>query len=552
MESESTQPTHFIREKIKAELADGKHASGIQTRFPPEPNGYLTFGHAKAICLNFGLATEFGGLCNLRFDDTNPEKEDTKFVLSMREDIKWLGFQWAKETYASDYFEQLHSWACQLIREGLAYVCELSPEDTRQYRGTLTEPGRNSPWRERPIEENLDRFQRMRAGEFDDGQMVLRAKIDMSHPNLNMRDPVMYRIKRQHHHRTGDAWCIYPSYDYTHGQSDAIEGITHSLCSLEFEAHRPLYDWFIEKLGIFPSRQTEFSRLNLTYTIMSKRYLRQLVEKGHVSDWDDPRMPTLSGMRRRGIPPKAIRDFMDIIGVTKFNAWSDLALLEHTIRACLNPVAQRRMAVLDPLKVTITNLPNDFHLDCDLPNNPENADDGTRTVPFSRDILIERADFMEDAPKKFFRLKPGGEVRLRGSYVIRCEQVITDDDGTVSELQCSADLETLGKNPEGRRVKGVIHWVNAATAVPLTVHCYERLFEVEKPGTTDTDFIQELNPKSLVTHQGFGEPELAHAQPGDPIQFERTGYVTPDVTSKPDALVFNRTVTLKDAWAKKA
>ncbi|MGF1451072.1 MAG: glutamine--tRNA ligase/YqeY domain fusion protein [Opitutales bacterium] len=551
-EDSSTERTSFIREMVKADVAAGKHGGRVQTRFPPEPNGYLTFGHAKAICLNFGLAEEFNGKCNLRFDDTNPEKEDVVFVESMKRDIAWLGFTWDKECYASDYFEQLFTWANQLIDQGDAYVDESSVEDIRRMRGSISEPGQNSPYRDRPVAESRELLARMRNGEVADGAMVLRAKIDMAHPNMNMRDPVMYRIKRMHHFRLGNTWPIYPSYDFTHGQSDSIEGVTHSLCSLEFEAHRPLYDWFIERLGIFPSQQTEFARLNLTYSIMSKRYLRQLVEGGHVGGWDDPRMPTLCGMRRRGIPPRAIRDFMETIGVTKFNAWSDIGLLEHAIRSELNAVALRRMAVLEPLKLVITNLEPDATAEIELPNNPEDEATGTRQVPFSHTLWIERSDFMEDAPKKFFRLKPGGEVRLRGSYVIKCEEVIKDTDGTVTELRCTADLATLGAQPEGRKVKGVIHWVSAAHALPMEVRCYDRLFAVEKPGTTETSFLEELNPDSLQTLQAYGEPVLATAAPGYYIQFERMGYFTPDLESSEQRLIFNRTVTLKDSWAKKA
>lgn len=545
-------PSNFIRDIVRADIEAGLPANQVQTRFPPEPNGYLHIGHAKAFCLDFGLAEEFGGQCNLRFDDTNPEKEDTEFVEAIKEDIRWMGFTWARECYASDYFEQLYQWAVKLIEQGDAYVCELDAEQMRAYRGSLSEPGKNSPFRDRPAAESLERFAKMRAGQIADGAMTLRAKIDMASPNLNLRDPVLYRIKHQHHHRTGDAWPIYPSYDFTHGQSDSLEHVTHSICTLEFEAHRPLYDWFIHKLGIFASRQYEFARLNLTYTVMSKRKLRQLVETGTVQGWDDPRMPTLSGMRRRGIPPQAIRNFMETIGVTKFNAWTDIALLEHAIREVLNQSATRRMVVLDPLKLTLTNLPEDYLLEAELPNNPEDPEAGTRTVPFTREIYIDRADFLEDAPKKFFRLKPGGEVRLRGSYVIKCEEVLKDDAGRITELRGTADLDTLGKNPEGRKVKGVIHWVSAPQALPLTVRLYDRLFAVERPDADERDFMELLNPESLVEVQALAEPALATAQPGEPIQFERTGYFTADKASTTAQPLFNRTVSLKDSWAKRS
>lgn len=539
------RPSHFIRDMIVADLEGGLHGRQLQTRFPPEPNGFLTLGHAKAICLNFGLAIEFGGRCNLRFDDTNPEKESEEYVNAIREDIRWLGFGWDRETYASDYFQQLFEWALQLIDRGLAYVDELSADEMRAYRGTTTEPGRPSPWRDRPAAESRERFLQMRDGEVDEGSMVLRAKIDMAHPNLNMRDPAMYRIRKVSHHRVGAAWCIYPTYDYTHGQSDSIERVTHSLCSLEFEDHRPLYDWFIAQLGIFPSRQTEFARLNLTYTVMSKRYLRRLVEDGVVDGWDDPRMPTLSGLRRRGVPPEAIRRFMETVGITKFNAWTDVALLEHAVRDVLNRTATRRMVVLDPLKITLTNLLPEDAFDADLANNPEDDEAGTRRVPFCDELWIERADFLEDAPKKFFRLKPGGEVRLRGSFVIRCDEVIRDAVGEVVELRCSADRETLGRNPEGRKVKGVIHWVSARHAREIEVRLYDRLFRVERPGTGEFDFMDELNPGSARTLSALAEPAILDIRPGDPCQFERVGYFTPDLVSTPEKPLFNQTVSLK-------
>ncbi|WOO42855.1 glutamine--tRNA ligase/YqeY domain fusion protein [Rubellicoccus peritrichatus] len=544
----------FIRQMVAADVAAGKHDGRVQTRFPPEPNGYLQLGHAKAICLSFGIAQEFGGKCNLRFDDTNPEKESEEFVNSMREDINWLGFQWDKECFASDYFEQLFDWACALIEKGLAYVDDLTPDQMREYRGTLTEVGKNSPFRDRSAEENLDLFKRMRAGEFADGEKVLRAKIDMTHPNLNMRDPVMYRIKRMHHHRIGDAWCIYPSYDYTHGQSDSIEGVTHSLCSLEFEDHRPLYDWFIEKLEIFPSKQTEFARMNVTYLVMSKRKLRELVEEGHVSGWDDPRMPTLSGMRRRGVPAEAIRAFCELAGVTKFNATSDIALLEHAMRDHLNRTSQRRMAVLNPLELVITNWPEGKTIEVDAVNNPEDESTGTRKVPFSGRLYIEQEDFREEANKKFFRLKKGKEVRLRYAYIIRADEVEKDADGNVIKVLCTADLDTLGAQPTDRKVKGVIHWVSAEHAVKSEVRLFDRLFTVEKPDADkDRSFTEFLNRDSLQTTTAYVEPALASAASGERVQFERTGYFVTDskdhiAGEKP---VFNRTVTLKDSWAKK-
>jgi glutaminyl-tRNA synthetase len=525
----------------------------VQTRFPPEPNGYLQIGHAKAICLNFEIAKEFGGLCNLRFDDTNPEKESDEFVQAIQEDIRWLGYDWAKICFASDYFEQLFAWACKLIESGDAYVDELSFDEIRAHRGTLTEPGKNSPYRDRPADESLDIFKRMRAGEFEDGAKVLRAKIDMAHPNMNMRDPVMYRIKRMHHHRVGDAWPIYPSYDFTHGQSDSIEEVTHSLCSLEFEDHRPLYDWFIEKLGIFPSKQTEFARLNLSYTVVSKRKLRTLVEEGHVENWDDPRMPTLSGMRRRGYPPAAIRSFCATVGITKTPSTSDIALLEHAVRQELNRTASRRMAVMNPLEIELTNWPSDEVLEVDAINNPEDESAGTRKVPFTKRLFIEQGDFREEANKKFFRLKKGGEVRLRGAYIIRCEDCEKDVDGNITKLLCSVDLDTLNKNPEDRKVKGVIHWVSVDHAIKAKVRLYDRLFSVERPDADKerifTDFI---NPDSSTEVSAYVEPSLATLPVGATCQFERIGYFCLDTKdSRRDALIFNRTVALRDSWAKK-
>jgi glutaminyl-tRNA synthetase len=543
----------FIRQMIAADVAAGKHGGRVQTRFPPEPNGYLQIGHAKAICLNFEIAQAFGGRCNLRFDDTNPEKESDEFVQAIQEDIRWLGYQWDQLCFASDYFEQLFNWACQLIESGDAYVDDLSFEEMRAYRGSLTEPGRDSPSRTRPVAESLDLFHRMRAGEFADGAKVLRAKIDMAHPNMNMRDPVLYRIKRMHHHRVGDQWCIYPSYDFTHGQSDSLEEVTHSLCSLEFEDHRPLYDWFIQKLGIFPSQQTEFARLNLTYTVVSKRKLRALVEGGQVTGWDDPRMPTLRGMRRRGYPAAAIRNFCAKVGVTKVPSTSDVALLEHAVREELNRVAPRRMAVLDPIEIEISNWQGPATQWVDAINNPEDASAGSRSVPFSQRLYIERDDFKEDGNRKFFRLKPGGEVRLRGAYIVRCDQVIKDEDGTVTKLQCAVDWDTLNKNPTDRKVKGVIHWVSQAHAVPAQVRLFDRLFAVEKPEADKSrDFIEWINPDSLKEVRAFCEPSLAELPLGSSCQFERIGYFCRDTADEDSAeLVFNRTVALRDSWAKR-
>ena len=543
----------FIRQMIAADVAAGKHGGRVQTRFPPEPNGYLQIGHAKAICLNFEIAQAFGGRCNLRFDDTNPEKESDEFVQAIQEDIRWLGYQWDQLCFASDYFEQLFNWACQLIESGDAYVDDLSFEDMRAYRGSLTEPGRDSPSRTRPVAESLDLFHRMRAGEFADGAKVLRAKIDMAHPNMNMRDPVLYRIKRMHHHRVGDQWCIYPSYDFTHGQSDSLEEVTHSLCSLEFEDHRPLYDWFIQKLGIFPSQQTEFARLNLTYTVVSKRKLRALVEGGQVTGWDDPRMPTLRGMRRRGYPAAAIRNFCAKVGVTKVPSTSDVALLEHAVREELNRVAPRRMAVLDPIEIEISNWQGAATQWVDAINNPEDASAGSRSVPFSQRLYIERDDFKEDGNRKFFRLKPGGEVRLRGAYIVRCDQVIKDEEGQVTKLQCAVDWDTLNKNPTDRKVKGVIHWVSQAHAVPAQVRLFDRLFAVEKPeADRSRDFTEWLNPDSLKEVRAFCEPSLAELPLGSSCQFERIGYFCRDTADEdPAALVFNRTVALRDSWAKR-
>ena len=545
------RPLNFLEEIIEESIARGDKR--VQTRFPPEPNGYLHIGHAKSICLNFGLAKKYGGLCNLRFDDTNPVKEDVEYVDSIKEDVRWLGFEWAGEHYASDYFDQLYEWAKELIKKGLAYVDDQTQEQIRQTRGTVTVPGTESPWRNRSVEENLDLFERMRAGEFGDGEKVLRAKIDMAHPNMLLRDPIMYRILHSEHHRTGNKWCIYPMYDYAHGESDSIERITHSICTLEFDVHRPLYDWFIEKLGIFPSHQYEFARLNLTYTMMSKRKLLQLVQEGIVTGWDDPRMPTISALRRRGYTPESIRMFADKVGVAKRDNVIELGLLEFCVREDLNKRAERRMAVLDPLKVVITNYPEDKQETVECVNNPEDESAGRRGVPFGREIWIERSDFMENPPKKYYRLSPGGEVRLRYAYLIRCDEVIRDAEGRVTELRCTYDPESAGgKSSDGRRVKGVIHWVSAAHAVRAEVRLFDRLFtraSLDDPEEGKT-FLDYLNPESLRKVTGYLEPSLAEASVGDKFQFERTGYFCMDRDSAPGRPVFNRTVTLKDSWAK--
>ncbi len=542
----------FIREIIRSDKADGTHAE-IVTRFPPEPNGYLHIGHAKSICLNFGAAEEFGGRCHLRFDDTNPIKEELEYIDSIQEDVRWLGFDWGENLFfASDYFEQLYQWAEALIEAGKAYVDDLSAEEIRAYRGTLTEPGRESPYRDRGVEENLDLFRRMRRCEFADGARVLRAKIDMAAGNINLRDPVLYRILHAHHPRTGDAWCIYPTYDFAHGQSDAIESITHSLCTLEFEGHRPLYDWLVDNLPV-PSRprQIEFARLNLNYTVMSKRRLLELVQEGQVKGWDDPRMPTLSGMRRRGFPPAAIRDFADRVGVAKRDSVVDVALLEHCVRTDLNHQAERRMGVLRPLKVVIENYPEGREEELEAVNNPEDPAAGTRMVPFSRELYIERDDFMEDPPKKFFRLAPGREVRLRYAYFITCREVVKDADGNVTELRCTYDPETRGGDaPDGRKVKATLHWVSAAHAIPAEVRLYDHLFTRPDPGA-DGSLLDDLNPNSLEVLDGCRlEPALAGLSAGELVQFERLGYFCVDPDSTPDRPVFNRTVTLRDTWAK--
>ncbi|WP_417594699.1 glutamine--tRNA ligase/YqeY domain fusion protein [Oceanospirillum sp.] len=552
--TENTPAPNFIRTLIQEELAAGQYEQ-IVTRFPPEPNGYLHIGHAKSICLNFGLAEQFDGGCNLRFDDTNPEKESQEYIDSIKADVEWLGFQWAGNIhFTSDYFDQLYSYAVELIKSGKAYVCELNAEQMREYRGSLTEAGKDSPFRDRSVEENLDLFERMRTGEFDDGAKVLRAKIDMSAPNINLRDPILYRIRRAHHHQTGDKWCIYPSYDFAHGQSDAIEGVTHSICTLEFEDHRPLYNWFIENLPV-PSqpKQIEFSRLNLNYTVTSKRKLKQLVDEGHVASWDDPRMPTLAGLRRRGYTPGSLRKFCDMAGVTRSDGVVDVAMLYHALRADLEENAPRAMCVLNPIKVTITNYPEDQVEEFTVPSHPANEAMGERTLPFSRTLLIDAEDFMEDAPKKFFRLTQGKEVRLRNSYVIKCEDVIKDEQGEVVELLCTYDPETLGKNPEGRKVKGVIHWVSEPHAVPAEVRLYENLFTDPNPdGNKEVDFLEYVNPESLAVTTGYCEPGLLTAAPEDRFQFERVGYFCADRFDhgKDDKLVFNKTVGLKDSWAK--
>ena len=542
----------FIREQIREDLASGLH-QGIVTRFPPEPNGYLHIGHAKSICLNFGVAEEFGGRCHLRFDDTNPAREELEFIEAIKADVKWLGFDWGEHLhYASDYFDQLYAWAEHLIEAGKAYVDDLSAEEMREYRGTLTEAGKDSPHRERPAEESLDLFRRMRAGEFADGERVLRARIDMSSGNMNMRDPVLYRILRADHPRTSDAWCIYPTYDFAHGQSDAIEEITHSLCTLEFADHRPLYDWLVENLPV-PARprQYEFSRLNLSHTVVSKRRLTQLVEEGHVNGWDDPRMSTLSGLRRRGIPAAAIRDFISRLAISKSEGTVEVAMLEACVRELLNKTATRRLAVIRPLKVVITNFPEGEVDWLDAVNNPEDPGEGSRQIPFSREIYIERDDFMEDPPKKFFRLGPGREVRLRYAFFITCQEVVKDDAGEITELHCTYDPETRGGNaPDGRKVKATMHWVSAAHAMDAEVRLYAHLFDAAEPGAKG-DLSDDLNPNALEVLENCKlEPSLAEAGRDTPVQFERLGYFYPDLDSTADAPVFNRTMGLRDTWAR--
>jgi len=544
------ESTDFIREIIRSDLASGKHR-GTVTRFPPEPNGYLHIGHSKSICLNFGIAAENGGRCHLRFDDTNPMKEEMEYIEAIQKDVRWLGFDWGDDlTFTSDYFEQLYGWAEELIENGDAYVDDLTAEEIRAHRGTLTEPGTPSPYRDRPVDENLDLFRRMRAGEFANGERVLRAKIDMASGNINMRDPVIYRILHAAHPRTGDAWCIYPTYDFAHGQSDAIEHITHSLCTLEFEDHRPLYDWLIQHLSV-PSapRQIEFARLNLTSTVLSKRKLLRLVQEGHVDGWDDPRMPTLSGIRRRGVPPMAIRNLIDRVGLAKRDSVVDYALFEHCIREILNRDAERRMAVLNPLKVVITNYPEGESEELDAVNNPEDPSAGSRKVPFGRELYIESDDFMEDPPKKFFRLAPGREVRLRYAYFVTCNEVVKNAAGEVVELRCTYDPATRGGDaPDGRKVKATLHWVSAADALDAEVRLYGHLFEVENPGA-DGDFVDDLNPESLEIRSHCKlEPSLAGFGPGEQVQFERLGYFAPDQDSTAEKPVFNRIVTLRDTW----
>ena len=554
--ADSPSPSNFIREIILEDLKTNKYQGRVHTRFPPEPNGYLHIGHAKSININFGFAAEFGGKCNLRFDDTNPSKEETEYVDSIIEDVHWLGGDFEDRLfYASDYFEQLYQWAEQLIRQGDAYVCDLTADQVREQRGTLTVPGVESPYRNRSLEENLDLFRRMRAGEFPDGARTLRAKIDMASPNLNLRDPVMYRILHAEHHRTGDKWCIYPMYDYTHGESDSIERITHSICTLEFEDHRPLYDWFVEKLGIYHPQQIEFDRLNLTYTLLSKRKLLALVQKGYVKGWDDPRMPTICGLRRRGYTPEAIRAFCRRIGVGKTNGTTELSLLEYFVREDLNKRAPRVMAVLRPLKVVIDNYPENQTEEMDAQNNPEDESAGSRKVPFSRELYIEQDDFREVPPPKYFRLSPGREVRLRYGYFITAKSVVKNDKGEVVEVHCTYDPATRGGNapPDGRKVKSTIHWVSAKHAVDAEVRVYENLFNRENPADVPEghDFTENLNPNSLEVVSGAKlEPSLASAAPGSRYQFERLGYFSVDPDSRPDALVFNRTVALKDTWAK--
>jgi glutaminyl-tRNA synthetase len=548
----TAERSDFIREIVAADVRAGSQRE-IVTRFPPEPNGYMHIGHAKSICLNFGVAREFGGHCNLRFDDTNPVKEEQEYIDAIQDDVRWLGFDWGSHLYhASDYFEQLYDWAVHLVRAGDAYVDDLSADEIRAHRGTLTEPGRDSPFRDRSVDENVDLFGRMRAGEFPDGARVLRARIDMAAPNISLRDPVLYRIVHAAHPRTGDTWCIYPTYDMAHGQSDAIEGVTHSICTLEFEAHRPLYDWLIERLPV-PSRprQYEFARLNLSYTVLSKRFLLRLVEEGRVRGWDDPRMPTISGLRRRGFPAEGIRDFAEMVGVTKTDSVIEYGLLEHAVRSVLNRTAARRFGVLDPIKVVIDDYPVDRVEDVEVPNNPEDPSAGTRTVPFSRELWIERDDFMEEPAPKFFRLAPGREVRLRSAYFVTCREVVKDASGRITELRCTHDPATRGGDaPDGRRPKATLHWLSAARALPAEVRLYGQLFTRPDPGA-DGDLFGDLDPCSESVLTGaLVEPSLRDARAGETVQFERLGYFAPDSDSRPDALVFNRTLSLKDTWAK--
>lgn len=554
---ENGKSLHFIQAIIEEDLRQGKNEKRVHTRFPPEPNGYLHIGHAKSICLNFGLAEQYGGICNLRFDDTNPTKEELEYVDSIREDVRWLGFDWEnREYYASDYFEMLYGFAVEIIKKGKAYVCDLSAAEISTKRGTPTRPGLESPYRNRSVDENLDLFRRMREGEFPEGSKVLRAKIDMSSPNMHMRDPVMYRIMFSHHHRTGDQWCIYPTYDYAHGQSDFIEGITHSICTLEFEVHRPLYDWFLDQIvepGSYRPRQYEFARLNLSYTIMSKRKLLELVKGKYVSGWDDPRMPTIGGLRRRGYTPESIRYFADRIGVAKRDNVIDVALLEHSIREDLNKRSLRRMAVINPVKLVIDNYPDDKVEYLDAINNPEDPEAGTRKIPFSKELYIEREDFMEDAPSKFFRLKPGGEVRLKYAYIIKCESIEKDENGRITVIHCSYDPETRSGMPQSnRKVKATIHWLSSVQARQAEIRLFDRLFNVEMPDDVDEgqDYKDNLNPDSLKVVQGFVEDSFDEARALDKIQFERLGYFCVDPDSNSNKLVFNRTVTLRDAWTR--
>ncbi|MEE2732692.1 MAG: glutamine--tRNA ligase/YqeY domain fusion protein [Pseudomonadota bacterium] len=554
--TEPVKPAHFIRQIISKDLEAGKNGGRVATRFPPEPNGYLHVGHAKSICLNFSMGEEFGGTCNLRFDDTNPEKESQEYIEAIKKDVTWLGFQWNGEVrYASDYFDQLYQFAVELIKQEKAYVDESTPEQIRAMRGSLTEPGQDSPYRSRSVEENLQQFERMRSGEFADGMAVLRAKIDMASPNINMRDPVIYRVRRAHHHQTGDKWCIYPMYDYTHCLSDAVEEITHSLCTLEFEDHRPLYDWVLDQLDVpCHPQQIEFSRLNLNYTVTSKRKLKQLVDEAHVSGWDDPRMPTIAGMRRRGYTPASIRNFCEMIGVTKSEGVVDVSMLEFAIRDDLDKHAPRAMCVMDPIKVVIENWTAAEEQSLMVASHPKDESLGEREIFFGKELYIDRSDFEEEPPKGFKRLIPGGEVRLRGAYVIRCDEVIKNGQGEVVELRCSYDDQTLGRNPEGRKVKGVIHWVSAAKALPVEVRLYDRLFTHESPDATKdgTGFLDHINPDSLTVKSGaYAEPSLATASADLPYQFEREGYFVLDsADSTADKLVFNRTVTLRDTWGK--
>lgn len=552
-EKKEEKSLNFLEEIVENDIREGKHDGRVLTRFPPEPNGYLHIGHAKSICLNFGLAQKYGGGTNLRFDDTNPATEDVEYVDSIKNDVRWLGFDWVEERYASDYFDQLYAFATELIKAGLAYVDDSTAEEIAALKGTPTEPGKPGPYRDRSVEENLDMFERMRKGEFAEGSRVLRAKIDLTSPNMHLRDPFMYRIKFARHHRTGDAWCIYPMYDFAHGQSDAIEKITHSICTLEFIPHRALYEWFIDKLDIFPSRQYEFSRLNLTYTIMSKRKLLQLVNEKHVTGWDDPRMPTISGLRRRGYTPESIRNFCERIGVAKRDNLIDMSLLEFCVREDLNKSAARRMVVTDPLKVVVTNFPEEKVEACQSENNPEQPETGDREMPFTRELYIEQDDFMENPAKKYFRLAPGQMVRLKSAYIIQCNEVIKDADGTVQEVHCTyIENSKSGQDESGLKVKGTLHWVSASEAIPVEIRQYDRLFRVEDPSSEEGDFKDYLNPDSLSVITGYAEPALQSAQPGESFQFLRKGYFAVDSDSTPEKLVFNRTVGLRDNWAKEA